>query len=171
MKVLSKLPALRDLNLAFNYFTGVKLRPEAVECAFPLLEALDLGFNYIGNESDVVVVVLFERLQTVILYGNPLAGPTGEDSLGLCVENLVVESDRQALSIFALCAGGARSGETACVGVAAKTSAGFEVILCRIIGECSLPGIYFIQRLLGAASQIEKGGRGALNGRLRRFAG
>lgn len=73
------------------------MRPETVECAFPLLEGLDLGFNYIGSESDVVVVVLFERLQRIILYGNPLAGPTGEDSLGLCVEKLVEESDRYSL--------------------------------------------------------------------------
>lgn len=73
-----------------------------MECAFPLLEGLDLGFNYIGSESDVIVVILFDRLQRIILYGNPLAGPTGEDSLGLCVENLVEESDRYVLSRFAL---------------------------------------------------------------------
>ncbi|CAN0511302.1 unnamed protein product, partial [Ectocarpus sp. 8 AP-2014] len=92
--VLSRLPGLRELNLAFNYFTGINLDPGIAEQAFPLLEALDLGFNFIGSESDVVVVVLFERLQRLILYGNPLAGPTGEDSLGLCVEKLVAESDR-----------------------------------------------------------------------------
>lgn len=92
--MLSKLPALRELNLAFNYFTGVSLKPETAECAFPLLEGLDLGFNYIGSESDVVVVALLGRLQRIILYGNPLTGPTGEDPLGLCVENLIAESDR-----------------------------------------------------------------------------
>ncbi|CAM9164394.1 unnamed protein product [Scytosiphon promiscuus] len=93
-EVLSELTALRELNLAFNYFTGVNLKPENVECAFPLLEGLDLGFNYIGSERDVSVLVLLDRLQRVVLYGNPLAGPTGEDSLGLCVENLIAESDR-----------------------------------------------------------------------------
>ncbi|CAM9337229.1 unnamed protein product [Pylaiella littoralis] len=92
--VLSKLPALRELNLAFNYFTGVNLRPDTAESAFPLLEGLDLGFNYIESESNVVVVALFGRLQRIVLYGNPLAGPTGEDPLGLCVENLIAESDR-----------------------------------------------------------------------------
>ncbi|CAN0363291.1 unnamed protein product [Pylaiella littoralis] len=92
--VLSKLPALRELNLAFNYFTGVNLRPDTAESAFPLLEGLDLGFNYIESESDVVVVALFGRLQRIVLYGNPLVGPTGEDPLGLCVENLIAESDR-----------------------------------------------------------------------------
>ncbi|CAM9298953.1 unnamed protein product [Ectocarpus fasciculatus] len=92
--VLSRLPGLRELNLAFNYFTGINLDPGIAEQAFPLLEALDLGFNFIGSERDVVVVVLFERLQRLILYGNPLAGPTGEDSLGLCVEKLIAESDR-----------------------------------------------------------------------------
>ncbi|CAM9647589.1 unnamed protein product [Ectocarpus sp. 6 AP-2014] len=92
--VLSRLPGLRELNLAFNYFTGINLNLDIAEQAFPLLEALDLGFNFIGSESDVVMVVLFERLQRLILYGNPLAGPTGEDLLGLCVEKLVAESDR-----------------------------------------------------------------------------
>lgn len=93
-KVLSQLPDLRELNLAFNYFTGVSLKPETAECAFPLLEGLDLGFNYIESERDVVAVVILERLQRIVLYGNPLVGPTGEDPLGLCVENLIEESDR-----------------------------------------------------------------------------
>ena len=92
--MLSKLPALRELSLAFNYFTKVNLTPEAVECAFPLLEGLDLGFNYIGDQGDVVVLVLLEKLQRVILYGNPLTGPTGEDPLGLCVEDLIDKADR-----------------------------------------------------------------------------
>lgn len=100
LQILAKLPALRELNLAFNYFTGVSLTPEAVEYAFPLLEGLDLGFNYIGNEDDVVVLVLLERLQRIILYGNPLAGPTGEDSLGLCVEGLIEKADRCERSIL-----------------------------------------------------------------------
>ncbi len=85
---------MRELNLAFNYFTGVNLKPETAECAFPLLEGLDLGFNYIESERDVVAIVILERLQRIVLYGNPLAGPTGEDPLGLCVENLIEESDR-----------------------------------------------------------------------------
>lgn len=92
--MLSKLPALRELSLAFNYFTGVNLAPEAVEFAFPLLEGLDLGFNYIADQQDVVILVLLEKLQRVILYGNPLTGPTGEDPLGLCVEDLIDKADR-----------------------------------------------------------------------------
>lgn len=135
MKVLSKLPALRELSLAFNYFTGIKLRPEAVGCAFPLLEGLDLGFNYIGSESDVVVVVLFERLQRIILYGNPLAGPTGEDSLGLCVENLVEESDRYFTSKLAFCISGAGPGRGQNQGgiFISKESGGFwRVVLCGV---------------------------------------
>lgn len=91
---MSKLPALRELNLAFNYFTNIILALEAVEDAFPLLQCLDLGFNYINREEDIVVLVLLERLQRVILYGNPLAGPTGEDPLGLCVKRLLDKADR-----------------------------------------------------------------------------
>lgn len=92
--MLSRLPALRELNLAFNYFSGINLTAKAVERGFPLLEGLDLGFNYIGNEDGVVVLVLLERLQRIILYGNPLTGPTGEDPLGLSVEGLVDKADR-----------------------------------------------------------------------------
>lgn len=42
----------------------------------------------------MVVLVLLERLQRIILYGNPLTGPTGEDPLGLSVEGLVDKADR-----------------------------------------------------------------------------
>lgn len=92
--MLSTLPALRELNLAFNYFTGVNFTPEMAEYAFPLLEILDLGFNYVGHQSEVEGLVFLERLQRIILYGNPLAGPTGEDPLGLCVEDLISKADR-----------------------------------------------------------------------------
>lgn len=93
-QVLSNLPALRELNLAFNYFTGIYFTPESAEYAFPLLESLNLGFNYIAHETDVERLVLLERLQRIILYGNPLAGPSGEDSLGLCVQALMDKADR-----------------------------------------------------------------------------
>ena len=94
IQVLSKLPALRELDVAFNYFTGVILAPEAIEYAFPSLECLDLCFNYITRQDDVSVLVLLERLQRIILYGNPLMGPTGEDPLGLCVKRLLEKADR-----------------------------------------------------------------------------
>lgn len=88
------LPALRELNLAFNYFTGIHFTPLTAEYAFPLLEVLDLGFNYVGHETHVEGLIFLERLQRIILYGNPLAGPTGEDPLGLCVEALITKADR-----------------------------------------------------------------------------
>lgn len=68
--------------------------PEMLQHSFPLLESLNLGFNYIGREKDVESLVLLDRLQRIILYGNPLAGPTGEDPLGLCVENIIDKADR-----------------------------------------------------------------------------
>lgn len=98
--MLSTLPALRELNLAFNYFTGIHFTPETVEYAFPLLETLDLGFNYISHQNDVEGLILLERLQRIILYGNPLAGPTGEDPPGLCVEALINKADRYAADIL-----------------------------------------------------------------------
>ncbi|CAM9719750.1 unnamed protein product [Sphacelaria rigidula] len=92
--ILSMLPALRELNLSFNYFTGIHFTPQTAEYAFPLLEVLDLGFNYVGHETHVEGLIFLEQLQRIILYGNPLAGPTGEDPLGLCVEALITKADR-----------------------------------------------------------------------------
>lgn len=135
-----------------------------MEGAFPLLEGLDLGFNYIGSESDVVVVVLFERLQRIILYGNPLAGPTGEDSLGLCVENLVEESDRYSdhctSKLCACCVSGPRSDQIRgknqrgdrCEGI---SRVGSDVLAASI----GLQVVLLIPRLFGVASQIVEGGK------------
>lgn len=75
--------------MAFNYLSAVRLSPEGAKHPFPQLEDLDLGFNYIAHESGLDGLALLERLQRVILYGNPLAGSTGEDPSGHCVEGFI----------------------------------------------------------------------------------
>ncbi|CAM9151997.1 unnamed protein product, partial [Discosporangium mesarthrocarpum] len=94
LQVLSVIPDLLELNLAYNYFTALEIDSMDVDRPFPSLKGLDLAFNYVGREDDVMSVVMLPRLERLILYGNPLAGPTGEDPLGLCVEKLVEEANR-----------------------------------------------------------------------------
>lgn len=54
-----------------------------------LLETLDIAFNFFGSEESVEAIVLMGRLKTLILYGNPLLGPTGEDPMFLYIEELI----------------------------------------------------------------------------------
>ncbi|KAG5178480.1 hypothetical protein JKP88DRAFT_241859 [Tribonema minus] len=80
MATLATLPVLRELSLAFNYFAAI--------------EALDLAFNYIGAQADAMPLVLLPKLARVILYGNPLCGPSGEDLSGITIEGLEDAADR-----------------------------------------------------------------------------
>ncbi|CAM9790566.1 unnamed protein product [Choristocarpus tenellus] len=94
LHVLSSLPELQDLNLAYNYVSKINIDAASASQAFSSLRCLDLASNYITQEEDIMSLVLLDKLEKVILYGNPLAGPTGEDPLGLCVEALIKEADR-----------------------------------------------------------------------------
>ena len=53
------------------------------------LEVLDLSFNYFSEEEKVECLVTLPRLVTLMLYGNPLLGPTGEDPMFVYIEELV----------------------------------------------------------------------------------
>ena len=53
---------------------------------FRSLLSLNLAFNYIAEEGDVMAVSVLPKLETLVLYGNPLLGPTGEDPTGGSVE-------------------------------------------------------------------------------------
>jgi hypothetical protein len=55
---------------------------------FKLLTTLDLSYNYFSIETDLMPLVRLYRLADVMLYGNPLLGPTGEDPLKIYVEEL-----------------------------------------------------------------------------------
>ena len=60
---------------------------------FPILDTLDLSFNYFGNCCDIQPVIMVPRVASVILYGNPVLGGTGEDILKVYIEDLVEESE------------------------------------------------------------------------------
>jgi len=50
---------------------------------------LDLSFNYFAHEEDLLPVLNVTRLDKLMLYGNPLMGPTGQDPLGIYIEDLL----------------------------------------------------------------------------------
>lgn len=60
-------------------------------CRF--LDTLDISFNFFGNESDIVGVVFLNRLETFLLYGNPVLGPTGEDPMFIYIEDVVDQAN------------------------------------------------------------------------------
>lgn len=57
------------------------------------MDTLDISFNFFGNESDIVGVVFLNRLETFLLYGNPVLGPTGEDPMFIYIEDVVDQAN------------------------------------------------------------------------------
>lgn len=70
------------LSLSFFFF-----------CVSRFLDTLDISFNFFGNESDIVGVVFLNRLETFLLYGNPVLGPTGEDPMFIYIEDVVDQAN------------------------------------------------------------------------------
>uniref|UniRef100_A0A7S3XTX8 Leucine-rich repeat-containing protein 51 n=1 Tax=Heterosigma akashiwo TaxID=2829 RepID=A0A7S3XTX8_HETAK len=91
--VLAEIPKLRELYLAFNFIDTAPAEC-AAEGQFPALDLLDLAFNYVAAERDVLPLAALPVLTRVILYGNPLAGPTGEDPAGACVRRFLHLAER-----------------------------------------------------------------------------
>jgi hypothetical protein len=85
---LSSCPRLAEVDLSYNYLQRI---PKEVieEGCFTCLQALNLSYNYIADEEELLPAVLIERLTRLLVYGNPLCGPTGEDESGECVDRVV----------------------------------------------------------------------------------
>jgi hypothetical protein len=71
VSILAKIPKLKVLNTGFNYISAMPAHLET-EPGFRCLEELNLSNNYIAAEEDIFPLVYLQRLQLVILYGNPL---------------------------------------------------------------------------------------------------
>lgn len=54
-----------------------------------MLESLDISFNYFAYEENIEPLVYLPRLLTVMLYGNPVLGPTGEDPSFIYIEDTI----------------------------------------------------------------------------------
>lgn len=88
---IATIPNLRALDVSHNFLSH--LPKAAVEYhGYKFLEVLDLSFNYFSTEDDVNLLLQMPRLLRVLLYGNPLLGPTGEDPLFTYIEDLVEQS-------------------------------------------------------------------------------
>ncbi len=59
-----------------------------------MLNYVDLSCNYFGNEEALRPLVRHFRLATIVLFGNPVLGPTGEDRLHVYIEELEAEAQR-----------------------------------------------------------------------------
>lgn len=75
---IADLPNLREVSLAYNFLANIPSDLCSVS-KFRVLETLDLAYNYFINESDVQSLLSLSRLRVLLLYGNPLLGPSGED--------------------------------------------------------------------------------------------
>lgn len=58
-----------------------------------LLSSISLAFNFFGSDGSVEPALSLPRLSLLTLYGNPLLGPTGEDTSGIYVEDLYMVSE------------------------------------------------------------------------------
>ncbi|GMH63617.1 hypothetical protein TrRE_jg1622 [Triparma retinervis] len=85
---LSSCPRLAEVDLSYNYLQRI---PKEVieEGCFTCLQGLNLTYNYIADEEELLPAVLIERLTRLLVYGNPLCGPTGEDESGECVDRVI----------------------------------------------------------------------------------
>eukprot|EP01037_Dinobryon_pediforme_P019850 gene19850-20344_t len=85
---LSTVPNLRHVGLANNFLSKIPFD----SCAtgnMRFLEILDLAFNYFNSEDELEPLTTLPRLVTLMLYGNPVLGPSGEDPMYIYIENLV----------------------------------------------------------------------------------
>lgn len=53
------------------------------------MDTLDLAYNYFGTQAALEPLIDLSRILTVIIYGNPVLGPSGEDPTGIYVEELI----------------------------------------------------------------------------------
>jgi hypothetical protein len=88
---LSVCPMLSSLNLAYNYLQRI---PKDVieDGCFSHLQTMNLSYNYVTEEEELLPAVLIERLTRLLVFGNPLCGQDGEDFTGECVERVIEAS-------------------------------------------------------------------------------
>ena len=85
---LCQMPNLRDACLAYNLLSYVPSQA-CSEGYFKVLELMDITYNYVASQSAIEPFLECPRLLKLLVYGNPLLGSSGDDSLGIYVEELV----------------------------------------------------------------------------------
>ena len=85
---LCQMPNLREACLAYNLLSYIPAQA-CSEGYFSVLEFMDITYNYVASQSAVEPSLECPRLLKLLLYGNPLLGVSGEDALGIYVEELM----------------------------------------------------------------------------------
>ena len=98
---IADLPNLREVSLAYNFLANIPSDLCSVS-KFRVLETLDLAYNYFIAESDVLSVLSLSRLRVLLLYGNPLLGPTGEDPHFLYIGEATMRHTHYSSTLSAL---------------------------------------------------------------------
>ena len=88
-RILCTCVTLRHVSLAYNFLHSIPAQC-CQEGYFPLLTFMDLSFNYFGSEEDLQPLVDLPRLEDLVIYGNPVLGPKGEDPLYTYIEELQI---------------------------------------------------------------------------------
>ena len=89
---LASAPRLRDVGLAYNFLWRFPPADDVSNGAFKLLETLDVAFNYFATEDNVEAALRLPRLRSLVLYGCPVLGPTGEDPHFIYIEDLAEQA-------------------------------------------------------------------------------
>ena len=90
--ILCAMESLRHLSLAYNFLSRIPVGTMD-EGMHTLLQVLDISFNYFGTEDALQPMIELPRLVQVMLYGNPVLGPKGEDPQYIYIEELVDTSN------------------------------------------------------------------------------
>jgi hypothetical protein len=105
---------------------------------------LDLSFNFFGAESTLEPVVALPRLLKLLIFGNPVLGPTGEDPMLIYIEALVEQAclcrDRTPMKDIDV-------GNAPCSSVGNATTTEYIVLFCSFRVPALLPqtvAVYFI---------------------------
>jgi hypothetical protein len=93
----ASIPNLRYLDVSNNFFSDFPI--ECVDEGFRLLDTLDISFNYFSTETNLDGIILLRRLEVLLLYGNPVLGPTGEDPMYIYLEDTVDKANAHRDSI------------------------------------------------------------------------
>jgi len=88
LTILSKIKTLREIGLAYNFIDRIPTEA-CIVGSFYVLEYLDVSFNYISKEEYIMPLLEVPRIETLLLYGNPVLGPSGEDPMQIYIEEFV----------------------------------------------------------------------------------
>lgn len=86
--ILALIPKINYISLAYNYLSKIDKDYCGIH-KYEYIQVLNLSFNYFSFEKDIQYILQQKHIQQIIIYGNPILGPTGEDVLQIYIEDLL----------------------------------------------------------------------------------